>query len=147
MDKKKKLILQIIIFIIIVVILTVLYNYIMNSYINKQINKSEKEENKMNVAEIMSQDFEKEVLDSQTTVLVDFFATWCGPCKMMSPIIENIAEENSNVKVVKVDVDKNQDLAMKYSVMSIPTIIIFKNGKPTATFVGVKDKQDIVNAL
>lgn len=101
----------------------------------------------MNVAEIMSQDFEKEVLDSQTTVLVDFFATWCGPCKMMSPIIENIAEENSNVKVVKVDVDKNQDLAMKYSVMSIPTIIIFKNGKPTATFVGVKDKQDIVNAL
>ncbi len=147
MDKKKKLILQIIIFIIIVVILTVLYNYIMNSYINKQINKSEKEENKMNVAEIMSQDFEKEVLNSQTTVLVDFFATWCGPCKMMSPIIENIAEENSNVKVVKVDVDKNQDLAMKYSVMSIPTIIIFKNGKPTATFVGVKDKQDIVNAL
>ena len=146
MDKKKKLILQIIIFIIIVVILTVLYNYIMNSYINKQINKSEKEENKMNVAEIMSQDFEK-VLNSQTTVLVDFFATWCGPCKMMSPIIENIAEENSNVKVVKVDVDKNQDLAMKYSVMSIPTIIIFKNGKPTATFVGVKDKQDIVNAL
>ncbi len=147
MDKKKKLILQIIIFIIIVVILTVLYNYIMNSYINKQINKSEKEENKMNVAEIMSQDFEKEVLNSQTTVLVDFFATWCGPCKMMSPIIENIAEENSNVKVVKIDVDKNQDLAMKYSVMSIPTIIIFKNGKPTATFVGVKDKQDIVNAL
>ena len=147
MDKKKKLILQIIIFIIIVVILTVLYNYIMNSYINKQINKSEKEENKMNVAEIMSQDFEKEVLNSQTTVLVDFFATWCGPCKMMSPIIENLAEENSNVKVVKVDVDKNQDLAMKYSVMSIPTIIIFKNGKPTATFVGVKDKQDIVNAL
>ena len=147
MDKKKKLILQIIIFIIIVVILTVLYNYIMNSYINKQINKSEKEENKMNVAEIMSQDFEKEVLNSQTTVLVDFFATWCGPCKMMSPIIENIAEENSNVKVVKVYVDKNQDLAMKYSVMSIPTIIIFKNGKPTATFVGVKDKQDIVNAL
>ena len=147
MDKKKKLILQIIIFIIIVVILTVLYNYIMNSYINKQINKSEKEENKMNVAEIMSQDFEKEVLNSQTTVLVDFFATWCGPCKMMSPIIENIAEENSNVKVVKVDVDKNQDLAMKYSVMSIPTIIIFKNGKPTATFVGVKDKQDIVNTL
>ena len=105
MDKKKKLILQIIIFIIIVVILTVLYNYIMNSYINKQINKSEKEENKMNVAEIMSQDFEKEVLNSQTTVLVDFFATWCGPCKMMSPIIENIAEENRNVKVVKVDVD------------------------------------------
>lgn len=147
MDKKKNLILQIIAFIGIIIILTIVYNYIINSYIKKQTNQNEKEEKKMSVTEIMTKDFEQEVINSEKTVLVDFYATWCGPCKMMSPIMENIAEENNNVKVVKVDIDKNQDLAMQYNVMSIPTMIIFKNGETTKTFVGVTDKQDIVEAL
>lgn len=147
MDKKKNLILQIIAFIGIIIIFTIVYNYIINSYIKKQTNQNEKEEKKMSVTEIMTKDFEQEVINSEKTVLVDFYATWCGPCKMMSPIMENIAEENNNVKVVKVDIDKNQDLAMQYNVMSIPTMIIFKNGETTKTFVGVTDKQDIVEAL
>lgn len=68
--------------------------------------------------------------------LVDFFATWCGPCKMLSPLIENIANSRDNIKVAKVDVDKHEDLAKTYGVMSIPTLILFKNGKVVATKVG-----------
>ncbi len=147
MDKKKKLVLQIIAFIGVIITLTIVYNYIINSYTKEQINQSEKEENKMNITEIMAKDFQQEVINSEKTVLVDFYATWCGPCKMMSPILENIAEENTHVKVVKVDIDKNQDLAMQYNVMSIPTMIIFKNGEATKTFVGVTDKHNISDAL
>ena len=147
MDKKKKLVLQIIAFIGVIIILTIVYYYIISSYTKEQINQSEKEENKMNITEIMAKDFQQEVINSEKTVLVDFYATWCGPCKMMSPILENIAEENANVKVVKVDIDKNQDLAMQYNVMSIPTMIIFKNGEATKTFVGVTDKHNLSDAL
>ncbi len=147
MDKKKKLVLQIIAFIGVIITLTIVYNYIINSYTKEQINQSEKEENKMNITEIMAKDFQQEVINSEKTVLVDFYATWCGPCKMMSPILENIAEENTHVKVVKVDIDKNQDLAMQYNVMSIPTMIIFKNGEATKTFVGVTDKHNLSDAL
>lgn len=147
MDKKKKLVLQIIAFIGVIITLTIVYNYIINSYTKEQINQSEKEENKMNITEIMAKDFQQEVINSEKTVLVDFYATWCSPCKMMSPILENIAEENTHVKVVKVDIDKNQDLAMQYNVMSIPTMIIFKNGEATKTFVGVTDKHNLSDAL
>lgn len=147
MDKKKKLVLQIIAFIGVIITLTIVYNYIINSYTKEQINQSKKEENKMNITEIMAKDFQQEVINSEKTVLVDFYATWCGPCKMMSPILENIAEENTHVKVVKVDIDKNQDLAMQYNVMSIPTMIIFKNGEATKTFVGVTDKHNLSDAL
>ena len=77
-----------------------------------------------------SENFEKEVLNSDKPVLVDFYADWCGPCKMMAPIIEEIAEElQGKAKVGKINVDENQELAMKYEVMSIPTLIIYKNGK------------------
>lgn len=94
------------------------------------------------------ENFENEVLKANETVLVDFYADWCGPCKMMSPIIDSIAEENlENVKVGKINVDENGELAEKYNVMSIPTIIVFKNGMPVKGFVGVTGKQEIVDAL
>ena len=90
------------------------------------------------------ENFENEVLNSEKTTIVDFYADWCGPCKMMSPVIDKIAEENvENIKVGKVNVDDNQELAMKYNVMSIPTILIFKNGNIAKTFVGVTAKQEI----
>ena len=94
------------------------------------------------------ENFENEVIKSKGIVIVDFYADWCGPCKMMSPIIDEISEENiENLKVGKVNVDDNQELAIKYNVMSIPTILIFKDGKVTKTFVGVTDKNEIKSEL
>lgn len=100
----------------------------------------------MSVLTLNSSNFDQEVLDSDKPVLVDFYADWCGPCKMMSPIIDEIAEEiGDKIKVGKVNVDNNQDLAMKYSVMSIPTIVIMEKGNVKKTFVGVRDKEEIMN--
>lgn len=102
----------------------------------------------MSVLKITNQNFEEEVLKSDKPVLVDFYATWCGPCQMMSPIIDEIAQENTDtLKVGKVNIDENQDLAMEYNVMSIPTIIVVKNGKVEKTFVGVTDKKEILGAI
>lgn len=101
----------------------------------------------MSVLKITSENFEKEVLNSDKTTIIDFYADWCGPCKMMSPVIDEIAEENDSVKVGKLNVDEAQDIAVKYNVMSIPTIIVFKNGKEDKRFVGVTSKGNILNAL
>ena len=91
--------------------------------------------------------FEEEVLKTEGTVLVDFYADWCGPCKMMSPVIDSIAEEMTNIKVGKVNVDENPELAEKFEIMSIPTILVVKNGKVSKTFIGVTDKNTIKEAL
>ena len=102
----------------------------------------------MNVLKLTDECFEREVLKADKTVLVDFYADWCGPCRMMSPIIDEIAEEKQDtVKVGKVNVDENQELAVKYDVASIPTIIIFRNGVPVKTFIGVTDKTEILENL
>ena len=90
------------------------------------------------------ENFENEVLKSDKTTIVDFYADWCGPCKMMSPVIDKIAEEKSEkIKVGKVNVDDNQNLAIKYNIMSIPTILIFKNGSVVKSFIGVTAKEEI----
>ena len=102
----------------------------------------------MSVLKIGEENFEKEVLKSEGKVLLDFYADWCMPCKMMSPIIDEIAEElQGKVKVGKINVDNNQELAMKYDVMSIPTIMIFENGTLLKTFIGVTDKNNILEQL
>ena len=97
--------------------------------------------------EITEQNFEQEVLKSDIPVLVDFWASWCGPCQMVGPIIEEIAEERKDVKVCKVNVDEQPDLAGKYNVMSIPTIIVFKNGEPATVSVGAKPKTELLGLL
>ena len=100
------------------------------------------------VYELTDENFEEEVLKADKPVLVDVFATWCGPCKMMSPVIDEIAEElGDSVKVGKVDSDENPEIADKYGIMSIPTIMVIKNGEVTKTFVGVTAKSDIIAAL
>ena len=99
----------------------------------------------MSVLTLGNENFKEEVLNSEKQVLVDFYADWCGPCKMMSPIIDEIAEElGENVKVGKINVDNNQELAIQYDVMSIPTIMIFNKGNIVKTFIGVTDKEEIV---
>ncbi len=102
----------------------------------------------MSVLKITSENFEQEVINSDKVIVVDFYADWCGPCKMMAPIIEEIAKElDGKANVGKINVDDNQNLAVKYQVMSIPTIAIFKQGKVIQSFVGVTDKQEILDAV
>lgn len=96
----------------------------------------------MSVLKITKENYETEVLKSDKLVLIDFYADWCGPCKMMSPIIDEIAEEvGDKIKVGKINVDENQELAMEYEVMSIPTIIILQNGEVKNSFVGVRKRK------
>lgn len=95
-----------------------------------------------------SENFEKEVLNSEKPVLVDFYADWCGPCNAMAPIVEELATElNEKAKVGKINVDENSDIAVEYNVMSIPTFIVFKNGKEEKRFVGVRDKEELLKSF
>lgn len=91
--------------------------------------------------------FENEVLKSDKPVMVDFWAGWCGPCKMLSPVIDQIADENPGYKVCKVNVDEEQKLAAQFEVMSIPTVIVFKDGKVANQSVGVVPKQKLLDLL
>lgn len=98
--------------------------------------------------ELSSENFKEEVLNSEKPVLVDFYADWCGPCKMMAPIVEELARElDGKAKVGKINVDENSDIAVEYNVMSIPTLIIFKNGKEEKRLVGLRDKEELLNLL
>lgn len=99
------------------------------------------------VKKLDNENFETEVLNSSKIVLVDFFADWCGPCKMVGPIVDEIAKENTDICVGKVNVDENQELAIKYNVVNIPTLIMFKDGKENSRFVGFHSKQEILSEI
>ena len=99
----------------------------------------------MSALNINKNNFEQEVLNSEKPVLVDFWASWCGPCRMVVPIVEKIAEEYPEYKVVKVNVDEEPELAAQFEVMSIPSLMIFKNGKLVNKSVGAKNKQQILD--
>ena len=100
-----------------------------------------------NVITVTSENFESEVLNSEKPVLVDFWASWCGPCRMLSPIVDEIAEEVQTIKIGKVNVDEQQDLAGKFGVMSIPTLILFKNGQPVNKSVGANSKAALLDFI
>ena len=97
---------------------------------------------------VTEQSFEAEVLESETPVLVDFWAEWCGPCHAVSPILQRIADERSGeLKLVKVNIDEEQGLAMRFGVQSIPTMILFKGGQPAAAAIGAQPKPALERAL
>lgn len=97
----------------------------------------------MSVLTVTKDNFESEVLKSDKPVLIDFWAVWCGPCKMMSPIVDKFAEENDDVKVGKINVDEEPELAMQFKVMSIPTLKLFSGGEEKKTSVGVISDDDL----
>lgn len=101
----------------------------------------------MSVLNITKENFENEVLKSEQTVLLDFYATWCGPCRMVGPVIEQIAEENEHIRVGKVDVDAQTELATRFQVYSIPTLVVMKNGEVLTQSTGAKSKAQILAML
>ena len=101
----------------------------------------------MSVIKVNNDNFEQEVLQSEKTVLVDFYANWCGPCKMLSPIVDEVAEEVKNVKVCKVNIDEARDLAIKYDIMSIPTLLVFKDGNVVNKSLGLIKKEQVLDLL
>lgn len=102
----------------------------------------------MSALKITKHNFEHEVLNSDKPVLLDFWASWCGPCKMVAPIIEEVAEESKEVvKVGKINIDEEQELAEAFHIMSIPTLVVVKDGKVVESSVGVKPKQSILSLI
>ena len=101
----------------------------------------------MSVLTITKNNFSSEVIQSDHTVLLDFWASWCGPCRMLSPLVDEIAEELPEIKVGKVNVDEEPELAQQFGVMSIPTLVVIKNGKVVNTSIGVRPKAQILEML
>jgi thioredoxin 1 len=92
------------------------------------------------VKAVDTSNFQAEVMDSDKTVIVDFWATWCGPCRQVAPVLDSIAEEHDELSVVKIDIDANPQIAQHYGVMSVPTLLVIKNGEVVKTVVGAKPK-------
>ena len=104
----------------------------------------------MEIKHINEMEFEEEVLKSKQPVIVDFFATWCGPCKMLGPILEDICDTEKEVKILKVDIDENMGLAQQFGIMSVPTLMLFKDGEEYGREIGLKSKeqmQEIIDEL
>ena len=101
----------------------------------------------MSVIKLNENNFSSEILNAKGVALVDFYADWCGPCKMVSPLVDEIAKENPDIVVGKVNVDESSSLAMQYGVVSIPTLVAFKDGKEVERIVGYRPKEDIIDIL
>lgn len=101
----------------------------------------------MEIIKITKENFEAEVLNSDKPVLVDFWASWCGPCMMQGPVLDEMAAEYDSIKIGKLNVDEQQELAIKFGVMSIPTLMFFKDGQVAETLVGLRSKEQLAQSL
>ena len=132
-----------IILVLIFIILLMFCNKLLDNEPAVINNENKKEESSMEILSVSKENFESEVLKSENPVLIDFYADWCGPCKMVSPIVEQLAKEHEDVKVVKINIDDNQELAVNFGVTAIPTLIVVKNGEEVTRTVGVASKSEI----
>ncbi len=101
----------------------------------------------MDIVKITEGNFEKEVKESEKPVLVDFWASWCGPCMMQGPVMDELAKERDDIKVGKINIDEEQALAVRFGVSSIPTLMLFRGGKAVSTLVGLRSKEQILRDL
>ena len=129
--------------ILIIIIIFVLGLVFLNIYINKSVNQQET----VNIPKVTSSNFDSEVLESDKIVLVDFYADWCEPCKVFSPILEDVADDYDYVKVVKVNVDEEVELAQKYGIISLPTLLVVKNGKVVDRSTGALEKIYVLDMI
>ncbi len=126
---------------------TDLNNEVESNTIFDDNSEDENVEKESYVKVVTEENFEEEVLKSDKKVLIDFYADWCGPCKMLSPIVEEVAKENPDIKVVKIDVDLNNDLSYKYKAYSIPTLVVIENGEEVNRAVGAIPKESVIDLL
>ena len=117
---------------------------IKDAFEGKLIRQNRKGGLTMSVIELTQENYQKEVIESDRPVLIDFFATWCGPCKMVSPVVDEIAVEHPEIKVCKLDVDRNMDLARTFQVMSVPTLVAMKDGQVINKSIGAASKANIL---
>lgn len=101
----------------------------------------------MSALNITKENFQREIIESEKPVLLDFYATWCGPCQMLSPVIDEIAAERSDIKVAKINVGEQRDLARQYKVMSVPTLMVIRNGEIVNRSLGAMPKQEVLSLL
>lgn len=145
MRNKVILVASIAIFIVVLVVVSLIVKEKSNiAPLKDKVQESNKEEKRM---KITKENFEEEVLKSEKVVLIDFYAKWCGPCSLLSPIVEEIAEENEDIKVVKIDVDEEVELASEFGIISIPTLIVIKEGKEVDRVVGLVEKEQILEMV
>lgn len=127
--------------------LIILSSSILNKKNEESQNVDKEVSEKMEILDVTSDNFEEEVLKADKKVLVDFYADWCGPCKMLAPIVEEVASEHEDLKVVRINIDNEESIAMDYQIMSIPTLVLIKDGNEVDRVIGAVQKKVIENMI